>query len=68
MTNLIGLGPFRLADPTRWDAPRERLVRALDTAVTIGAECLVFTTGPAGPLTWEEVADALAALLGELGS
>src|SRR5205814_9063006 len=29
----------------------------------VGAECLVFTTGPAGPLPWEEAADALEAAL-----
>jgi len=59
VTNLIGLGPFHLATPERWERQRERLVRALDTAVAVGAECLVFTTGPAGPLSWEEAADAL---------
>jgi sugar phosphate isomerase/epimerase len=60
VTNLIGLGPFRLAEPAGWPAQQERLVRALDAATTVGAECLVCTTGPAGPLTWEEAADALA--------
>jgi sugar phosphate isomerase/epimerase len=60
ITNLIGLGPFRLAEPGGWDTQRERLLRALDTASTVGAECLVFTTGPAGPL---EV--ALAPVLAE---
>ena len=59
VTNLIGLGPFQLAHPSEWGAQRERLVRALEAGTTIGAECLVFTTGPAGPLTWEEAADAL---------
>jgi sugar phosphate isomerase/epimerase len=63
VTNLIGLGPFDLADPARWDAQRERVVRALDTAAAVGAECLVFTTGPAGPLLWEDAADALEAAL-----
>jgi sugar phosphate isomerase/epimerase len=63
VTNLIGLGPFHLAEPTRWDAQRERIVRALDTAAAVGAECLVLTTGPAGPLSWEEAADALEAAL-----
>jgi sugar phosphate isomerase/epimerase len=38
-------------------------VRALDTATDVGAECLVFTTGPAGPLAWEEAADAIEAAL-----
>jgi sugar phosphate isomerase/epimerase len=63
VTNLIGLGPFHLPDPTRWGSQRERLVRALETATTVGAECLVFTTGPAAPLTWEDAADALEAAL-----
>ena len=31
--------------------------------MTVGAECLVFTTGPAGPLTWEDAADALESAL-----
>ena len=38
VTNLIGLGPFHLAQPDRWDAQRERIVRALDTATAVGAE------------------------------
>jgi sugar phosphate isomerase/epimerase len=63
VTNLIGLGPFDLTDPARWDPQRERVVRALDTAAAVGAECLVFTTGPAGPLLWEDAADALEAAL-----
>jgi sugar phosphate isomerase/epimerase len=63
VTNLIGLGPFDLADPARWDAQRERVVRALDTATALAAECLVFTTGPAGPLPWEDAAHALEAAL-----
>lgn len=63
VTNLIGLGPFQLARPDRWDAQRERIVRALDTATAVGAECLVFTTGPAGPLPWDEAAGALEAAL-----
>lgn len=59
VTNLIGLGPFHLAEPARWPAQQERLVRALDVASRVGAECLVFTTGPAGSLPWDEAADAL---------
>src|SRR5262249_24111436 len=58
--NLIGLGPFHLTRPDRWDAQRERLVRSVDAAATLGASCMVFTTGPATPLSWEEAADALA--------
>jgi sugar phosphate isomerase/epimerase len=63
VTNLIGLGPFHLDEPDRWGEQRDRLRRALDTAETVGAECVVFTTGPAGRLTWEDAADALAAAL-----
>lgn len=63
VANLIGLGPFVLADPAQWDAPRARLRRALDAATAMRAECLVLTTGPAGGLTWEEAADALEAAL-----
>jgi sugar phosphate isomerase/epimerase len=63
VANLIGLGPFSLADPSQWERQRERLVRALDAAVALRAGCLVFTTGPAGRLTWEAAADALEAAL-----
>jgi len=59
VVDLIGLGPFQLARPTRWDAQRDRLVRSMDTAVAVGADAIVFTTGPFAPLTWEEAADAL---------
>jgi sugar phosphate isomerase/epimerase len=59
VVDLIGIGPFHLAVPGRWDAQRERLLRALDTAVAVGARSMVFTTGPFAPLTWEEAADAL---------
>jgi sugar phosphate isomerase/epimerase len=64
VVDLIGLGPFHLAHPDRWPAQQERLTRAIDAAVAFGAACLVFTTGPATPLRWEEAADALAAAMG----
>lgn len=63
VTNLIGLGPFHLDAPDGWDDQRERIRRALDTAEAVGAECVVFTTGPAGRLTWEEAAAALEGAL-----
>ena len=63
VANLIGLGPFQLADPSQWSRQQARLVHSLDTAVAVGAECIVFTTGPFAPLTWEEAADALEAAL-----
>jgi sugar phosphate isomerase/epimerase len=59
VTNLIGLGPFRLSEPDGWEFQRGRLGRALDTATAVKAECVVFTTGLAGALTWEDAADAL---------
>jgi sugar phosphate isomerase/epimerase len=59
VVDLIGLGPFLLADPGRWERQRERLVRSIDTAVAVGARSIIFTTGPFAPLTWEEAADAL---------
>jgi sugar phosphate isomerase/epimerase len=64
VTNLIGIGPFVLDDPTRWDRQRDRVRAALDAAETVGAECLILTTGPAGSLAWEDAADALATALG----
>jgi sugar phosphate isomerase/epimerase len=63
VANIIGLGPFLLTDPSQWERQRERLTRALEAGHTMGAECVVFTTGPAGPLQWDEAADALEAAL-----
>ncbi len=57
--NLIGLGPFHLADRAQWTTQRERLLRSLDAAEGFDAGCIVVTTGPAGPLCWEDAADAL---------
>ncbi len=59
VANLIGLGPFVLTRPAQWEQQRERLVNALDAGRALDAECVVFTTGPAGPLPWDEAADAL---------
>jgi sugar phosphate isomerase/epimerase len=63
VVDLIGLGPFRLADPSRWDRQRERLVRSIETAASVGARSVIFTTGPFAPLSWEEAADALETAL-----
>jgi sugar phosphate isomerase/epimerase len=59
ITNLIGLGPFHLDDPAQWPSQRARVERALDAASALEAECMILTTGPAGPLSWEDAADAL---------
>jgi len=66
VTNLIGIGPFRLDDRGQWDGQRDRVRRALDAAEAVAAECLILTTGPAGPLTWEQAADALERALAPL--
>jgi sugar phosphate isomerase/epimerase len=66
VTNLIGLGPFHLAASEQWSHQRDRLLRALDAAVTVGAGCMVLTTGPAGALTWEDAADRFADALGPI--
>jgi sugar phosphate isomerase/epimerase len=63
VVDLIGLGPFHLAKPERWERQRERLVRSIAAAVTVGAPTMVFTTGPFAPLAWDEAADALEAAL-----
>jgi sugar phosphate isomerase/epimerase len=59
VTNLIGIGPFHLDDPTQWEGQRDRVRRAVDAAEAVDAECMILTTGPAGQLTWEAAADAL---------
>jgi sugar phosphate isomerase/epimerase len=63
VANLIGLGPFHLADPPSWPKQQDRLSQSIATAAAVGAECMVFTTGPFAPLTWDEAADALEAAL-----
>jgi sugar phosphate isomerase/epimerase len=63
VADLIGLSPFHLARPGEWEARRELLVRALDTAAAVGADRVVLTTGPFSPLTWDEAADALESAL-----
>jgi sugar phosphate isomerase/epimerase len=59
VANLIGIGPFVLADREQWPAQRARLDRVVAAAARLRAECLVLTTGPAGPLTWEDAAGRL---------
>jgi sugar phosphate isomerase/epimerase len=61
--NLIGLGPFRLDDPSGWSAQNDRVLRAVETAAALGAECMVLTSGPAGALSWDDAADALESAL-----
>ena len=58
IADLIGLSPFHLARPERWDAQRERLLRSIYTAHAVRAPLIVFTTGPFAPLSWDEAAAA----------
>jgi len=59
VTNLLVPGPFDLDQPERWPEQRGRASTMMDTALTLGPELVVFTTGRAGRLTWERAADAL---------
>jgi sugar phosphate isomerase/epimerase len=59
VADLIGLSPFHLAQPQRWDAQRDRLMQSVDVAAALDVPRVVFTTGPFAPLRWDEAADAL---------
>ena len=48
VANVIGVGHFGLAS-------------SVEIANRLGAPAIVFTTGPAGPLEWDDAADAFAA-------
>ena len=61
--NVIGVGPFRLDDPSSWAPQQERVRDALGLASWLGAPHLVLTTGPAGALEWDAAADAFSAAL-----
>ena len=62
VSNIVELGWWDLADPATWPYQRERLVTAVDAAAALGG-CLVLTTGPAGPLEWDDAVAALDAAL-----
>ncbi len=53
-----------LADSAAWPRERRRLLEAVDLASALGAPILTVTTGPAGPLEWEEAAGACEEALG----
>ena len=46
VSNLLARGPFTLAQRDGWEPQRRRALAGLDAAVTMGAECMVLTTGP----------------------
>ena len=56
--NVLGaLQPFHLDEPDTWATTCGALGEAVEVAAALGAPCLLTTTGPAGPLAWEEAAD-----------
>jgi sugar phosphate isomerase/epimerase len=58
VVNVLAAGGFTLSDPSRWSQQQERALGMVEACRTMDAECLVLTTGPLGPLTWEEGAEA----------
>jgi sugar phosphate isomerase/epimerase len=52
------------SDPGSWADDRRRLLGALELAAEMGVPVLTITTGPAGPLSWDEAAAGLAQALG----
>jgi sugar phosphate isomerase/epimerase len=51
---LLGLGGFRLEDPSTWATTFDDLRSALADAATIGAGHLLLSSGPPGALSYEE--------------
>src|ERR1700716_398044 len=58
--NLIGVSPFALDKPAGWSQHYGRMDDYVGAAKAVGAEALLFTTGPSGTLRWEEAASAFA--------
>jgi sugar phosphate isomerase/epimerase len=59
VSNVIEVGWLRLDDEATWKAHRSRLADAVDAAATVGASCVVLTSGPAGDLPWDDAASRL---------
>jgi sugar phosphate isomerase/epimerase len=62
--NLIGVSPFALDRPESWAQHYGRMHEYVGAAAALGAESLLFTTGPFGSLRWEEAAAAFAEAFG----
>ena len=60
VTSLFARG-FPLDQPHEWPTHEHRLQTAVETAISLNAECFTMTTGCAGVMTWEAAADAFAA-------
>ncbi len=63
VSNFVECGWCELADESTWPAYRDRLLAAIEAMGAIGAPVLVLTTGPAGPLDWDDAALALRDVL-----
>lgn len=62
VSDIVEVGWWDLADPGTWPRQQARLVAAVDVAERVGG-CLVLTTGPAGPMEWDDAVVALDAAL-----
>jgi sugar phosphate isomerase/epimerase len=62
--NLIGVSPFALDKPDGWSRHYGHMDDYVGAAKAVGAEALLFTTGPSGTLRWEEAASAFAEAFG----
>jgi sugar phosphate isomerase/epimerase len=63
VSNVVECGWCEPADPTTWPAYRDRLLAVVDAMRAVHAPVLVLTTGPAGPLVWDDAARALGEAL-----
>jgi sugar phosphate isomerase/epimerase len=63
VSNVVECGWCELADDSTWPAYRARLLAAIEAMRAVGAPVLVLTTGPAGPLEWDDAALAFGAVL-----
>jgi sugar phosphate isomerase/epimerase len=61
---LIGGGGPALNDQASWPGARERLVRAVDTAVGVGARSIYMLTGARLDVPWDDAVARFAAFMG----
>jgi len=58
---------FGYATPAEAEAARERLMRTIDEAATLGAKSITMTTGGRGALTWASAAERFAEAVAPCG-
>ena len=63
VSNIVECGWCELADSATWPRYRDRLLAAIDAMRAVDAPVLVLTTGPAGPLEWDDAAHTLREVL-----